>query len=127
MFIRYITHEVDPDTGHERGILAVSYDLIHQELVSDYEEALINEHLVWLKKHLPIPDKFSRTRNAYHKNTHGLSWLKSSATEALAHLRALVIILEEHGIPVTMVTSDKPGYVVYEDNWQVVAEPFNQK
>lgn len=127
MFIRYITHKMDSDTGHESGILVVAYDLIRRKSVTDYEEALIKEHLAWLEKHLPRPDKFSRTRNAYHKNTHGLSWLKSSATEALEHLRAVVIILEEHGIPVTVVTSDKPGYVVYEDDWQVVAEPFAKK
>jgi hypothetical protein len=126
-YIRFITHDIDMDTGHEQGLLAAAYDVLREKGVTKYEEELIQGHIDWLKKHLPIPDKFSRTRNAYHKNTHGLSWLKPTAVEALNHLRAIAVILEEHGKPVTMLTTDKPGYIVYEDEWQLVAEPFNRE
>jgi len=34
-------------------------------------------------------------------------------------------ILEKYGLPVTMVTETRVGYVVYEDELQVVAEPFS--
>ena len=39
-------------------------------------------------------------------------------------IRGLVAILQNHGIPVRMLKADRVGYVVYEDEYQVVAEPF---
>lgn len=33
-------------------------------------------------------------------------------------------LLAEHGIHARMIQTDRPGYVVYEDAYQVVAEPF---
>jgi len=38
----------------------------------------------------------------------------------------MVRILERHGIYVKMIRTDKPGYVIYEDDWQLVAEPFRK-
>jgi hypothetical protein len=37
---------------------------------------------------------------------------------------ALIIILEKNGYHVSQITTDRPGYVVFEDDHQVVAEPF---
>lgn len=123
-FSRYKTHDIDPGTGRDKGVIAVICEILRKKLVTEYEEAQIRRHLDWLDLNLPKPEKFSRTRNDYHKNTHGLSWLKPTSKEALEHLRALASILEEHGIPTTMITTEKPGFVVYEDDYQVVAEPF---
>lgn len=105
----------------------MAYSLLESSEVAEHERVLIREHIEWLKKHLPIPDRFTRTRNANHKNTRGLSWLKPNATEVVDHLRAIATIMEEHGIPVTMLKDENPGYVVYEDDFQIVAEPFGGK
>jgi hypothetical protein len=35
-------------------------------------------------------------------------------------------ILERNGICVKKIRTDRPGYVIYEDEWQVVAEPFRK-
>ena len=34
--------------------------------------------------------------------------------------------MERHGIYVKKIVTDKPGYLVYEDEWQVVAEPYRK-
>jgi hypothetical protein len=39
-------------------------------------------------------------------------------------MRALIVILEENGYRVSQITTKRPGYVVFEDDHQVVAEPF---
>ena len=39
-------------------------------------------------------------------------------------MRELAAILEENGYAVSQITSKRPGYVVFEDDRQVVAEPF---
>ena len=33
---------------------------------------------------------------------------------------------ERNGIYVKKIRTDRPGYVVYEDDWQLVAEPFRK-
>jgi hypothetical protein len=38
----------------------------------------------------------------------------------------MVRILERNGVQVQKIKTDKPGYVVYEDEWQMVAEPFRK-
>jgi hypothetical protein len=35
-------------------------------------------------------------------------------------------ILESHGIVVDVIKTNRPGYVVYEDDFQVAAEPFSE-
>jgi len=39
-------------------------------------------------------------------------------------MRELASILEGHGISVELLQTERPGYIVYEDNYQVTAEPF---
>jgi hypothetical protein len=53
-----------------------------------------------------------------------ISWFKDTAKEHLARARELVAILENHGLVVTMLKAERVGYVVYEDDFQIVAEPF---
>ena len=89
------------------------------------EEEELAATLARLEAALPTPTKFSRTRNASHRNTHGLSWVKSTATDIVADLHQLADLLRRHGIAVEVAKTDRPGYVVYEDEWQVVAEPFH--
>jgi len=36
----------------------------------------------------------------------------------------MVALLKRHDVPVRMIKSDRPGYVVYEDGFQIVAVPF---
>jgi hypothetical protein len=36
----------------------------------------------------------------------------------------MVYILEQHSVCVRVLKTDRPGYIVYEDEHQVVAEPF---
>jgi hypothetical protein len=53
-----------------------------------------------------------------------VSWLKHTAAEHITKMRALTVILEENGYRVSQITTKRPGYVVFEDDHQLVAEPF---
>lgn len=44
--------------------------------------------------------------------------------EHLAHARELAWLLREHGVVVHELWTRRQGYVVYQDRWQLVAEPF---
>ena len=60
-------------------------------------------------------------------HTKGLSWVKDTATETIAVLRSLAeLVGRTADMHVSVVVTTRPGYVVYEDDHQVVAEPFSE-
>jgi hypothetical protein len=48
----------------------------------------------------------------------------SGATQHIAQPRELAALLEANDICTEMLATDRPGYIVYEDEFQVLAEPF---
>src|SRR5258705_4727381 len=56
----------------------------------------------------------------------GICWFKTGSTEHISRIWEMVQILERNGVYVKKVRTDKPGYVIYEDEWQLVAEPFRK-
>jgi hypothetical protein len=52
------------------------------------------------------------------------AWFKDTATEHLARMHQIKGILERYGHSVVMLSETRVGYVVYDDAYQVVAEPF---
>ena len=60
----------------------------------------------------------------YRKKNRALSWFRDTAVQHLRHARELVGILEGHGVYVRTLKAKRVGYVVYEDECQIVAEPF---
>lgn len=123
--LRFVVPDRDHRTGQPLGLLALAYDLLRSDVVVGSEAAELEQHLAWIEANLPIPRRFARKRNVSHKHTHGLSWIKSDASAILGHLHAIAGIVERHGIPIEILQTDRPGYVVHEDDWQVVAEPFH--
>jgi hypothetical protein len=51
-------------------------------------------------------------------------WFKASAAQHIARIHEIVCILEQNGVFVHVCRTDRPGYIVYEDEFQIVAEPF---
>jgi hypothetical protein len=49
---------------------------------------------------------------------------KASANQHIGESWALVHLLYEHDISIWMITSDRVGEVVYEDDFQIVAVPY---
>ena len=78
----------------------------------------------WFCKHLNKPAKLSRASRPHAKNV-AISWFKDSAIEHIRKMHEIAEILRAHGITVDVIRTDKPGYVVYEDAYQIAAEPFS--
>ena len=53
-----------------------------------------------------------------------MCWFKPKAKGHLAKIREMSCILEQNGVYVRVIKAQQPGYIVYEDEFQVVAEPF---
>jgi hypothetical protein len=126
VFVRFVVEEIDPDSGVEQGIVQAIYRLWRSGALSVHEEAWWEEIRAWLNVDLEAPDRLARSRRP-GANACAISWFKASATDHIARARELASLLAQHDIRSRMLTTDRPGYVVYEDEFQVVAEPFRRE
>jgi hypothetical protein len=69
-----------------------------------------------------IPD---RGTGFYRRKTRGIAWFKDTASEHLARMHGLKEILDKYGHDVVMLSEPRVGYVVHEDPFQIIAEPFS--
>lgn len=125
MFLRFVVAEIDEDSDRELGIFHAMRNLRERGALSDHEAEhhdLIRE---WFNQNLEKPTRFTVAKPPfYRKKNRAISWFKDTAHEHVARARSLVAILETHDVSVRMLKTDRVGYVVYEDEYQVVAEPF---
>jgi len=124
-FLRFVVDDLDPDSGRRQGVLQAAFALRDRGDLSPKEWAALSVVAHWLDANLPKPVRFSRKRNNSHRTPMGLSWFKDSAHEHIARLREVAALLEFHAIRVEAIATDRPGYIVYEDDFQIVAEPFS--
>lgn len=125
MFIHFALEQIDDRTGKYAGLFTLAYTLRDEDELTVQEQDHVQELIDWFKANLPIPDKFSKGRNKTHKNTQGISWFKSESKESIGKMWELKAIIENHGFNISVLKTDRPGYIVYEDDQKVVAEPFN--
>lgn len=90
---------------------------------ADYAKSL----MIWFSANLELPDRFSRSnsKGRYERYARGISWFKPSANVHIAKAFELASILDENGFGVDILKERRLGYVVYEDDYQIVAEPFS--
>ena len=123
MFIRFMSGEADEDSQVAAGLFVAASRLWYGTVLPDYEYECLSEVLRWFNLYLPRPARFSRSTRAVVRN-RGICWFRSSATEHIRKAWEMVAILERNDLLIRMIKSEKVGYVVYEDDFQVVAEPF---
>jgi hypothetical protein len=115
-----------PDTGVRDGIFEAAYGLCDGHFISGADRKSLEGLLSWFEGNLAIPKRFNRSRSKGYgrRNTAGISWLKPTVSEHLARMRALAAILEKNGYQISQISTTRPGYVIFEDDHQVIAEPF---
>ncbi len=126
MYLRFAyAKSVDGMISRE-GFFQAAGELAADPLADPLVVARVDELRHWFADHLDLPERFSRSRSKgyYRRETKGLSWFKPSATEHIAKAFELKSILEESGFTIEVIKEDRVGYVVFEDEYQVVAEPF---
>jgi hypothetical protein len=122
MFIRFVCGEVDARSYVEAGLFSAAYRLAYEHALPEYEYDQLLDLLRWFSEHLESPSDF-RLRQAW-RMSRAICWFKDSAHEHLAKAREMVALLENNGIYIRTIKSERPGYVLYEDEAQVFAQPF---
>ena len=125
-YVRFVIASRNPSSGLREGLFRTAYRLRREGELQAHEYARLDLALAWLDNNLPVPGRFNRStsKGASQRNSNGLCWFKSSAREAIGQVRTIVDILSEYGYAIETLTTRRPGYFVYEDDIQVVAEPF---
>jgi hypothetical protein len=126
MYVRFVITKKDPTSCVPRGIIHAAYDLSDAGRFSSEGEAHFQDLRRWFNDHLRVPRRFSRSRRS-GAHRHGICWFKDNALGAIRLARILATLLEDHGHPTQMLICRRPGYIVYEDEQQVVAEPFRRE
>ncbi len=126
-FIRFIQSRHHPESGVEDGLFGLAYTLRDSPEVAADNRATLADALAWFEKHLDTPSRFNRTKSKghYRRNTRGIAWFKDTATEHLARMHEIRSVLEQDGYVVEVIVEARVGYIVFEDAFQVIAEPFS--
>ena len=127
MFVRFVIPSTIDVSDSRAGLFTVAYELRRSGDLPDYELEQLSEILDWFDDHLDAPDRFSRSKSkgAWRREARGISWLKADAHDHVQRMHALARMLQDHGHNVEMIRTARPGYIVYEDAYQIVAEPFS--
>ncbi len=125
-FVRFVTGEREAVTGDYIGFFKTAYAMRREASVSAADAGLLNALLVWLDDNMDAPSRFARSKNV-HAHGKAVSWFKPSADVHIAKARELLMLMERYGVYSEMITSAKPGIIVYEDSCQIAAIPFKDR
>jgi hypothetical protein len=117
MYIRFVVGTNREREFTQSGVVAELRVLRESGHLPDYEHEHVEQIFEWLNSHLPSPP-FERM----NWSPNAISWFKSSSQDMIAKFREIIAILEEHGRPVRMIKTLLPGEILYEDDYQIVAE-----
>jgi len=124
MFLRFIVDEVDQSSLAPAGVFVVAYRLRDARTLpgSDHQDLL--EVLRWFAENLDTPNRFTKSGRASNSSC-GICWFRPSAHGHIRKARELARVIDRHGIWVHTIKTRHPGYVLFEDEHQIVAEPFS--
>lgn len=123
MLVRFVTSSIDPDSGVRQGVFQALYDLLESHDTAQHHKDELEEIRCWFNTKLDIPERFARSEKP-NAAPRAICWFKDSAQQHMKQIHRLRRILHENGIQTEMVLTDRPGYVVFEDEHQLVAIPF---
>jgi hypothetical protein len=115
--------------GRAPGVFQAAYRLLRRGALAADEHQHLREQLDWFNDNLARPERFVRTRSKgyYRRQPVALSWFRQEAAEHITRARRVARIVASHSSQVQALHTMHPGYVVYEDEYQVVAIPFRDR
>ena len=125
-YIRFAIREIDPSSGVPQGLFQVASAVRDDPTTPNYDVERLAELMWWFSVNLARPTRFDRNLAKRYSSFHkrGISWFKASANEQISMMREMAVVLTENGYLIDQIETDRPGYLIYEDEHQIVAEPF---
>ena len=83
------------------------------------------EEFDWFKTYLPSPDeKYFQNWFVREHHCDSICWFKASAAHMIKRAWSLKALIEEAGLPISVVQTSTPGHISYQDKYQIVAYPL---
>jgi hypothetical protein len=120
-YVRFVIGRKDNESHVEQGIFQAAAQALEWQNITGSDADELNELRAWFSENLEKPTSFGRD-----KLRLGICWFKTGSAEHISRIWDMVRILEHNGIYVKKIRTHRPGYVIYEDEWQLVAEPFRK-
>jgi hypothetical protein len=120
-YVRFVIGRKDEDSHVEQGIFQAVALALEWDHIKGTDADELNKLRAWFSENLEKPTSFGQD-----KLRRGICWFKTGSTKHISRIWEMVCILERNGIYIKKIRTDKPGYVIYEDEWQLVAEPFRK-
>jgi hypothetical protein len=113
-FIRF-ANDTDIFSPERSGLIQIVIHVLNHCTLTDTQRAILNDQGKWFRRNLDRPDlDVSGTE----------SWFKCSAAEHISRARSLAEVVRELDIPIEeKYTSQSPGTILYDDEFQVVSRP----
>lgn len=116
-YFRLATPWLDRDSRRESGLFTHAYELLDDPTTPRHAYDRLYEAVVWFERNLPIPDRSLLTPLA-------IFWFQARAGAMIRRFWGLAAVLRELDHDVQILKTSRPGYVLYEDDFQVGAVPF---
>src|SRR4051812_578325 len=115
MYLRFVHGTESQDGRWLTGIITASGELLDDGLLDPYQVDIVDATYKWLNEHLPCPP-FSRNLESGIWSANAVAWFLPEARKFIERMWDLVAVLEDHGRPVRILRSAKPGKIVYRDD-----------
>lgn len=113
-FLRFSIRERDDESHRQTGIFLAAGDLEDREERCEGREE-IREELDWFNENLPVPRL---------DEPAAIFFFKADAVECTDRVWHLVRLIRDNGFEVVVQRHDRPGRIVYEDEYQIAVVPF---
>lgn len=122
MFIRFVGGEIHECSHVSMGLFQTAFEVMDDPLLPYADYDVLRDLMDWFNKYLKGPSEY-RLRAAW-RSERAICWFKSTAHEYLSRAWEMAWILERNGVAVWTIKTKRAGYILYEDDAQVFAEPF---
>lgn len=125
MYVRFVSSFPDWHTGRPLGVFMAARFIQESAETPGYVLDLLREHMDWFNINLERPTRFSKSNRPYAIEI-AQCWFLPSAIEHIERARELAALLSEYTFPISMITTQRPGVIVYRDAVQIAAVPFRR-
>jgi len=122
MFIRFVSGEIHECSHVSTGLFQTAFQLMDDPVLPDDEYDVLRDLINWFDKYLKGPSDY-RLRTP-RRIERAICWFKPTAREHLSRAWEMAWVLERNGVLIRMIKAKRTGYILYEDEAQVFAEPF---
>lgn len=99
------------------GLFHATYRLAEDGRFEEGERLWFREEMKWFNEYLP-------SARIGGSEWRAVCWFRPTAGEAISRMWRIVDLVEGEGVPVRIYRTDRPGTVVYADDFQIAAVPW---